>query len=112
MEFQPPKPIYLQIADRLMEQILLGSIDTEARVPSVRDVAVQMGVNPNTVMRSFEWLQQQGIIYVQRGNGHYVAVDAATRIHQLWRQQFLSDELPRIKEKIKLLGISPEVFTD
>mgnify|MGYP002625364683 CR=1 FL=1 len=95
-----------------MEQILTGSIGAEQRMPSVRDVAVQMGVNSNTVMRSFDLLQQQGIIYVQRGTGHYVAADAPDKIMQLWRRQFLSDELPLIKQKIKLLGISPDVFNN
>ena len=52
MEFRKQKPIYLQIADRLMEQILSGDPAAEERMPSVRDVAASMGVNPNTVMRT------------------------------------------------------------
>ena len=61
MEFRKQKPIYLQIADRLMEQILSGEYAAEDRVPSVRDVAEAMGVNPNTVMRTFEFLQGEEI---------------------------------------------------
>lgn len=70
MEFRKQKPIYLQIADRLMEQILGGVPAAEERMPSVRDVAASMGVNPNTVMRTFEHLQSEGIIYNRRGVGY------------------------------------------
>ena len=75
MEFRKQKPIYLQIADRLMEQILSGDPAAEERMPSVRDVAASMGVNPNTVMRTFDYLQGEEIIYNRRGVGYYVAPD-------------------------------------
>ena len=67
MEFRKQKSIYQQIADRLMDQLLAGTPPADERMPSVRDVAVSLGVNPNTVMRSFDYLQQEGIIYNRRG---------------------------------------------
>ena len=108
MEFRKQKPIYLQIADRLMEQILDGQPPEDDRMPSVRDVAERMGVNPNTVMRSFEYLQGEEIIYNRRGVGYFVSPDARKRILDQQRREFLEEELPLIRQKMQMLGISFE----
>ena len=108
MEFRKQKPIYLQIADRLMEQILQGEPAEDDRMPSVRDVAASMGVNPNTVMRTFEYLQSEEIIYNRRGVGYFVSPDAKKRILDEQRREFLEEELPLIKQRMKMLGIGIE----
>lgn len=108
MEFRKQKPIYLQIADRLMEQILQGEPAEDDRMPSVRDVAVSMGVNPNTVMRTFEQLQNEEIIYNRRGVGYFVSPDAKKKILAEQRREFLEEELPLIRQKMQMLGISFE----
>jgi len=108
MDFRKQKPIYLQIADRLMEQVLSGQFKADDRIPSVRDVAVQMGVNPNTVFRTFEYLQQEEIIFNRRGVGYFVAQGAAERVLTLQRREFLEEELPYIRQRMKTLGISIE----
>ncbi len=108
MDFKKQKPIYLQIADWLMEQILGGQPAEEDRMQSVRDVAASMGVNPNTVMRSFDYLQQEEIIYNRRGVGYFVSPDAKSRILALQRKEFLEEELPYIRQRMKTLGISIE----
>ncbi|MBP5545875.1 MAG: GntR family transcriptional regulator [Bacteroidales bacterium] len=105
MEFRKQKPIYLQIADRLMEQILAAELKEEDRVPSVRDVAEAMGVNPNTVMRTFEYLQGEEIIYNRRGVGYFVSPDAKQKILAEQRREFLEEELPLIRQKMQMLGI-------
>ena len=105
MEFRKQKPIYLQIADRLMEQILSGDPAEDERMPSVRDVATSMGVNPNTVMRTFEYLQGEEIIYNRRGVGYFVAADARKKILAEQRREFLEEELPLIKQRMKMLCI-------
>lgn len=111
MEFRKQKPIFLQIADRLMEQILQGEPAEDDRMPSVRDVAASMGVNPNTVMRTFEYLQSEEIIYNRRGVGYFVSPDAKKRILNEQRREFLEEELPLIKQRMKMLGISIEELT-
>lgn len=108
MEFRKQKPIYLQIADRLMEQVLDGQLNADDRVPSVRDVAASMGVNPNTVMRTFEFLQSEEIIYNRRGVGYFVSPDAHERILAELRREFLEEELPYIRQRMKALGIAFE----
>ncbi len=111
MEFRKQKAIYLQIADRLMEQILSGELKEEDRVPSVRDVAAAMGVNPNTVMRTFEFLQSEEIIYTRRGVGYFVSPDAKKVILAEQRREFLEEELPLIKQKMQMLGIDISELT-
>ena len=110
MDFIKPKPIYLQIAEHLMEQIQAGNYSEGDRLPSVREVASLMGVNPNTVMRSFEYLQNANIIFPQRGMGYYVAEKASERICALWREEFLEQELPAIKQRMKMLNIPVEAL--
>lgn len=111
MEFRKQKSIYQQIADRLMDQLLAGTPPADERMPSVRDVAVSLGVNPNTVMRSFDYLQQEGIIYNRRGVGYFASPDAKEKILAIQRREFLEEDLPLIKQKMKLLGIGIEELT-
>ena len=111
MDFRKQKPIYLQIADWLMEQVLQGQLVADDRMPSVRDVATQMGVNPNTVVRTFDYLQQEEIIYQRRGVGYFVSADARERILAHQRREFLDEELPYIRQRMKTLGISIDELT-
>ncbi len=75
MQFDPNKAIYLQIADHIMNRIMDGTFSTDQRVPSVRELAAEMEVNPNTTVRSYEWLEQRGIIFNRRGCGYFVAAN-------------------------------------
>ena len=64
--------IYLQIVDFVCEKILLGEYQPEEKLPSVRELAIQLEVNPNTVMRAYEVLKQQQIIHDRRGTGFFL----------------------------------------
>ena len=108
MEFKDPKGIYLQIADRVRERILGGEWNIGERIPSVREMAVQLGVNPNTVARSYQSLVERNIIANQRGRGYFVAEDAVIRILEEMRREFLTEDLPRIVRTMQLLGIGAE----
>lgn len=108
MKFKETKSIYQQIADRLCDEILQGSYHEEERIPSVREYAATVEVNANTVVRSYDQLQGQDIIYNKRGIGYFVAVGAVERIKQLRRTTFLSDELPEFFDSLTTLDISIE----
>ena len=108
MEFDTNKPIYLQIVDAFCDRILDGSLHEEERIPSVREYGAQIGVNPNTVARSYERLTALEIIYNKRGIGFFVSPDAKGRILDHEREQFLSEELPRLVQRASLLGIDAE----
>lgn len=105
MEFSENKPIYIQIADNMCEQILSGKLTPGERIPSVREWGATIGVNPNTVARSYELLSDKKIIVNQRGIGFFVAGDAISLIRGIERASFLEEVLPSIIKKAELLGI-------
>ena len=108
MKFKETKSIYQQIADRLCDEILLGNYREEERIPSVREYAATVEVNANTVVRSYDQLQGQEIIYNKRGIGYFVAPRAVERIKQLRKELFLTEELPEFFGSINTLEISIE----
>ncbi|MBC9931072.1 GntR family transcriptional regulator [Chitinophaga qingshengii] len=105
MEFKDSQAIYLQIADYICEQVLLNKWQPEERIPSVRELAVQLEVNPNTVMRTCELLQQQEIIYNKRGIGYFISNDAVKKIRQFKKDSFITNELPSLFRSMYLLEI-------
>lgn len=106
MEFSDKQPIYLQIAEYVCEQILQRAWPPGERIPSVRDLGSSLEVNPNTAMRAFDFLQQQGILFNKRGMGYFAADDAHDRVLALRRARFLDYELPGVFRTMRLLGIS------
>lgn len=107
MEFNSNKPIYLQICDAICERILSGDLAPDSRMPSVREYGAETGVNPNTVMRSYEKLTDEGIIYNRRGIGYFTSPEARKIVLDVQRKEFLENELPLIIKKMKLLGLNP-----
>ena len=89
MNFKETKGIYLQIADRICDEVLLGIYNEDDRIPSVREYAALVEVNVNTMMRSYEYLQQQGVIYNKRGIGYFVAEGARKQILSMRRAYFM-----------------------
>jgi len=108
MEFRDNEAIYLQIAAYVSENILLGKWPVEQKIPSVRDLAIELEVNPNTVMRSYEFLQHQGVIYNKRGLGLFVAPDGDEKVKAYRRERFIQKDLDEFFRSIYLLGISLE----
>lgn len=108
MEFSDNQSIYLQIADHFCENILLGKWNPSDRIPSVREIAVEIEVNPNTVMRTYNYLQDKGIIFNKRGIGYFVADDGLQKTKALRKEVFVSQELPRIFKEMKLLNMGME----
>jgi len=105
MEFRDNKAIYLQIADFVCEHILLGKWKADEKVPSVREMAVELEVNPNTVMRTYDLLQTKAIINNKRGIGFFVADDAIAQVKAYRKTQFIEDELPVVFRNVYLLNI-------
>ena len=108
MEFNSNKSIYLQICDAICEQVLSGALRPDERIPSVRDYGADIGVNPHTVMRSYEKLTNEGIIYNKRGIGYFICPEAREIILEVQRKDFLENELPLILKRMKLLGLEPK----
>lgn len=99
--------IYLQIVDYICEKILLNEFKKEEKIPSVRELAMQLEVNPNTVARAYEQLKQQQIIFDKRGIGYYISEDAANIARGYRKQEFSDKELPAVFRTMYMLGLEP-----
>ncbi|WPV02612.1 GntR family transcriptional regulator [Mucilaginibacter sp. cycad4] len=106
MEFKDNEAIYLQIAAFVSDQILMGKWPAGQKIPSVRDMAVELEVNPNTVMRSYEFLQGLEIIYNKRGLGLFVADGGFDKVKAYRKENFVRQNLPELFKNMYLLGIS------
>jgi len=108
MEFTNNKSIYMQLADLFCEQILVGKWAPQEKIPSVRDMGMMVQVNPNTVLRTYDFLQQKGIIFNKRGIGYFTEDDAIQKILQYRRSDFFDNILPKFFKTISLLRITPD----
>lgn len=108
MDFKSNKPIYLQIVDFCFQKMLINEWSEEERIPSVRELGAMLQVNPNTVMRAFEYMQSEGVIYSKRGMGYFVAENARNKISILQKEEFFKDILPETFKLMDLLEISIE----
>ena len=108
MEYSEHKPIYLQNVDLMQEKILRDEWREEERIPSVREMGAMVGVNPNTIVRSYQLLEQLEIIYNKRGLGYFVKDGAVARIKENVKREFITNELPLFKAKAEMLGITKE----
>ena len=108
MEFKNHKPIFLQIAERICDEILGGRYPEGERLPSVREYAAEVEVNVNTVVRSYEWLSQKDIIFNKRGMGYYASQGATETISQNLREAFFQETLPELARQMEKLNISVE----
>jgi DNA-binding transcriptional regulator YhcF (GntR family) len=108
MEFKENQSIYLQIAEHFCENILLEKWNPGDRIPSVREMAVNIEVNPNTVMRTYNYLQDKGIIFNKRGIGYFVSEDGFEKTTALRKEAFINQELPRFFREMELLNLDME----
>lgn len=113
MEFDTnAKPIYLQIVDRICDDILLGRYAAGDRLPSVRDAAADMEVNTNTMMRAYEYMQRNEFIFNKRGIGYFVEDGAPLTILRQRREQFFGTEANYFFRRMHIFGITPEELRD
>ena len=108
MDFDDSKPIYLQIVDFFHENILMRRWQEEERIPSVREVAVMVEVNPNTAIRAFNHLQDLNVIYNKRGIGYFVAKDGYGKVLEIKRNEFREVVLPDVFKKMRMLDVTFE----
>ena len=106
MLFKENKPIYLQIAEFICEEILADKYAELERIPSVREYATNVEVNPNTMVRTFEYLQSNNVIFNKRGMGYFVSEGAKVTIRNMRKQNFLEGTLPEFFREIDLLEIT------
>ena len=105
MNFEDHKPIYLQISDTICEKILNNEYAEDDRIASVREMGALLGVNPNTIMRSYEYLKSIEVIYDKRGVGFFIAPKAKRIVKKIYKEDFIEKEVPTLIKKMKLLDI-------
>ena len=105
IDFNNTQTIYMQIVDWVFEQILTAAWKPSDKAKSVRELAVMFEVNPNTVMRSYDYLQNNGIFLNKRGIGFFVTDDAVEKIKFLRKREFMEEEVPVFIKNVKLLDI-------
>ncbi|MDR1645975.1 MAG: GntR family transcriptional regulator [Tannerellaceae bacterium] len=105
MNFKNSKPIFIQIADQVCNRVLSGEYIADERIPSIRDLAIELEVNLNTINRSYERLQQEGIIYNKRGIGYFISPEALRKIKSIKHSQFLEEVLPSVFKEMILLDL-------
>lgn len=112
IDFKSTKGIFQQIAENLCHQILDGKLPPGARVPSVRDLAVEFEVNRNTLLRTYAILENAGVIINKRGIGFFVADNAVELIRASEKTEFYNNDLPAFIHKVKLLKLSTADLTE
>ena len=108
MNFKDGLPNYIQIAERLSDEILAGHYVADMRVPGIREYAALLEVNVNTAVKAFDQLASCGILYNKRGLGYFVANEAKTLILETRRKNFFENDVPEFFKQIRLLAITPE----
>ena len=108
MIFTNDKAIYIQMADRLCDEILAGKYNDDDRIPSVREYAVMLEVNANTVVKAYDELSRANIVYNKRGLGYFVTPGAKKQIMKERKQEFMKERLPELFRQMQLLGITLE----
>ena len=112
MTFTNDKAIYIQIADRLCDEILAGKYKDDDRIPSVREYAVLLEVNTNTAVKAYDELARANIIYNKRGLGYFVTPGAKKQILKERKREFMKERLPELFRQMQLLGITLEDVKD
>ena len=106
IDFDANTPIYLQIIDKIKLYILSGKWQQGERIPSVRDLSVVFGVNPNTMQRALSELERMGLLYSERTSGRYITKDAA--IIETYRNESAQKAMAAFLEQIHALGYTTE----
>lgn len=110
IEFSDNKPIYRQIVDYACNLILEGKWEPGNRVPSVRELAADLGVNSRTVLKAMEELQDMEVIFSRRGMGFSLADDAPEKVRGQMRRDFFETTVPALRAEMKVLDISIEAL--
>ena len=106
LEWKEDQPIYRQLRDKVAAQILTGSLKEGESLPSVRNVAVELRINPLTASRAYQELVDEALVEKRRGLGMFIVKGARSKLLTLEKKRFLEDEWPEINVRISALGLS------
>jgi GntR family transcriptional regulator len=99
------QPIYRQLRERLSDMIIDGVIAEGAAMPSVRTISLELKINPITVSRAVQELEEQGVLEKRRGLGMFVRAGARDKLQSVERDKFLQEQWPQLRQKIQRLEL-------
>lgn len=105
LDYRDKRPIYEQVVDKLERLIVAGGLEVNFKMPSVRQLAMELSVNPNTIQRAYAQLEQDGYIYTVAGRGSFVAHECEWRSG---KEAELTKELRELFGRAKEAGLSHE----
>ena len=109
LDYADRRPIYEQVVEKMKELILFGILETDSQLPSVRELAMDLSINPNTVQRAYAELERQGVIYCVKGRGNFVA--GVTNLRKQHKEELIK-QLSELIQEAKKAEISENEFTD
>ena len=109
LDYADRRPIYEQVIEKMKDLILLGVLETDSQLPSVRELAMDLSINPNTVQRAYAELERQGVIYCVKGRGNFVAGISTVREQH---KEEMKSQLSELVKKAKKAEISESEFTE
>ena len=104
--FENDQPIYTQLVDQIKVAIVSGELPPGARMPAVRELSLEAGVNPNTMQRAMQQLEREGLVYAQRSAGRFVTEDTA--VIRRVREAMAAEKVRRFREAMAALGCTEE----
>lgn len=107
-DWSDDQPIYRQLKDKVVTAIMEGNLVEGEALPSVRNVAVDLQINPITASKAYQELVMDGLVEKRRGLGMFVIEGAREKLLEAERAKFIEEEWPRVLETIRRLGFEPE----
>lgn len=109
LDYRDTRPLYEQIVDKFQTLILKGVLEPNAKMPSVRSLAVELSINPNTIQRAYSELERTGFIYTVKGRGNFVSYDDSLK--QVRREEIFQ-RLDALVQEAEELGMTREELGD
>ena len=109
LDYRDTRPLYEQIVDKFQMLILSGALEPNSRMPSVRSLAVELSINPNTIQRAYNELERTGFLYTVKGKGNYVAYSDSLK--DVWKQEIL-EKLRDLKKEALSMGMTVKELTE
>lgn len=105
LDYKDTRPIYEQVADKLQKLILNGALKPDSKMPSVRSLAMELSINPNTIQKAYAELERAGFLYTVKGRGNFVMYHE--ELYELKKQEY-KEKIEGILKEAEEIGISRE----
>ena len=109
LDYRDTRPLYEQIVDKFQMLILSGALEPNSRMPSVRSLAVELSINPNTIQRAYSELERTGFLYTVKGKGNYVTYSDSLKDV---RKQEILEKLRDLKKEALSMGMTVKELTE